>query len=437
MVKVLIKILNILARRIIRRYEPDVIAITGSVGKTSAKEAIFSVMNGAFNPETGKKFYAWRSKGNFNNELGAPLAIISDFPEERLKLVSRQQPAGTKKLSKLWFWAKAVFRAFLWGYFPFRLPYPEILVLEYGVDRPGDMKNLLGLARPKIAAITAIGETPVHVEYYAGPDELAKEKGKILEPLSVGGFAVLNADDRRVLELKEKTRAKILTFGFSESADVKIFQFENRAADGRPEGISFKIEYQGNSVPVFLKNIFGRAHTYAAAAAFAVGAAYGLNLVEIGQLLEKNYAPAKRRMNLLEGIKETFVIDDSYNAAPLSVKEALEALKNLPAPRKIAVLGDMLELGEYSIEEHQKIGKLAAESADYLVAVGPRSKFTAESAWKAGLPKERIFVCETAVEAIPLVKEMMMPNDLILVKASRGIGLDQVVDEIIKTPGQG
>lgn len=432
MVKILIKILNFLAGRIIRRYNPEIIAVTGSVGKTSTKEAIFAVFSGSISPETGKKLRVWKSKGNFNNELGAPLAVVGDFSEERLKLVSREQPAGTKKAAKIFFWLGSIWRALVWAYFPFKLPYPDVLVLEYGADRPGDIKNLIKMARPKGAVLTAIGETPVHVEYYANPDELAKEKGKILEPLSVGGFAVLNADDNRVLALKEKTRARVITFGFSENSDIRISQFEYQLSAGRPAGISFKIEFNGSAVPIFLKNVFGRSQAYAAAAALATAAAFGLNLVEAGQALEKNYLAPKRRMNLVEGLKETLIIDDSYNASPLSVKEALAALAALSAKRKIAVLGDMLELGEYSIEAHQEIGKLVCDKADFLVAVGSRSKFTAEAAEKNGLAKERIYVFETAAEAIVPVRDLLQAGDLILIKASRGIGLDRVVDEIKK-----
>ena len=429
MIRVLSKILFFVAHRIINRYEPEVVAITGSVGKTSTKEAIFAALTG----QSKEKIKGVRrSKGNFNNELGAPLAIIGDFKDEDLKIISRDQPAGTKKFQKIIFWLKAILVGKFYAFWPFKPDYPQILVLEYGADKPGDIKNMLSLARPKTAVVTAVGEIPVHVEFYQGPEEVAKEKAKIIEPLSVNGFAILNFDDKKVFEMKEKTRAKIITFGFNEGADIKISNFENRSFEGKPQGISFKIEYEGNFVPVFLKNVLGRAQAYASAAAFAVGVSFGLNLVEIADSLERNYHPPKRRTSILEGIKNTFVIDDSYNASPLSVREALEILKSLEAKRKIAVLGDMLELGEFSIEEHQKIGKIAGQVADVLVAVGPRAKFLAQAAEKEGLPKNKIFVFETANDACEKIDDLIKEGDLILIKASRGIGLDKVVERVRK-----
>jgi len=430
MIKILSKILFFLAHRIINRYNPEVVAITGSVGKTSTKEAAFAALIG----QTKEKIKSVRrSRGNFNNEIGAPLAIIGDFKDEDLKIISRDQPAGTKKFQKLIFWLKVILVGKFYAFWPFKLNYPQVLILEYGADKPGDIKNMLSLARPKKAVVTAVGEIPTHVEFYQGPAEVAKEKAKIIEPLSVNGFAILNFDDKKVFEMKEKTRAKIITFGFDGGADIKISNFENRSFDGKPQGISFKIEYEGNFVPVFLKNVLGRAQAYASAAAFAIGVSFGLNIVEIADSLERNYYPPKRRTNILDGIKNTFVIDDSYNASPLSMKEALEILKSLEVKRKVAVLGDMLELGEFSIEAHQKIGKIAGQVTDILITAGPRAKFIAEKAKVEGLSENDIYVFENATEACENINGIIKEGDLILVKASRGIGLDKVVEELRKT----
>ncbi|MFA4827497.1 MAG: UDP-N-acetylmuramoyl-tripeptide--D-alanyl-D-alanine ligase [Candidatus Shapirobacteria bacterium] len=430
LLKTLQATLFFLARRIINRYAPEVVAITGSVGKTSTKEAIFAALIG----QPNEKIKGVRkSKGNFNNEIGAPLAIIGDFKDEDLKIISRDQPVGTKKFQKIIFWLKAILMGKFYAFWPFKPNYPQILILEYGADKPGDIKNMLSMARPKVAVITAVGEIPAHVEFYQGPEEVAKEKAKILEPLSVNGFAILNFDDKKVFEMKEKTRAKIITFGFDEGADIKISNFENRSFEGKPQGISFKIEYEGNFVPVFLKNVLGRAQAYASAAAFAVGVSFGLNIVEIADSLERNYYPPKRRTNILEGIKKTFVIDDSYNASPLSVREALEILKSLEAKRKVAVLGDMLELGEFSIEAHQKIGKIAGQVADVLITAGPRAKFIAEKAKAEGLSEDSIYIFDSATEVCEKIKSIIKEGDLILVKASRSIGLDKVVEELRST----
>ncbi len=459
-------IIKQLAKLIIWRYKPEIIAITGSVGKTSAKEAIYSVLANVGNLSSADKkgLRVRKSKGNLNNEFGVPLTIIGDWKENELNLVSRATPPEKYKLRKLLFWSKVILSALIRVVYPRKLAlvrrsaseggYPKVLILEYGADRPGDIKYLLKIGRPKIGVITAIGDTPVHVEFYESPAEVAKEKGKLIESLQTGGFAVLNFNDVYAMNMKEKTRANILTFGFNDGADIKISNFENylqaridadktqinadticvnpsnNLRESALEGVSFKIEYGGSFVPINLKNVFSRTQAYAVAAAFCVGIIYGLNLVEIAELIERYYIPPKRRMNLIKGIKESWVIDDSYNASPLSVKEALAVLKDLNIGRKIVLLGDMLELGKYSIEAHENAGKIVGEVADVLITVGPRAQFIADKARQSGMPPENIFSFHTADEALPEIKKIIKKGDLILVKASRAIGLDKIVDEI-------
>ena len=425
-VKILQLILKQLAKLIIWRFQPQVIVITGSVGKTSAKEAIYAILK---NYRRARK-----SKGNLNNELGVPLAIIGPlaggWKEEELKLVSRDTPAGKEKIRKLLFWFKVISSALISVLNPHKSAYPEILILEYAADRPGDIKELLEIAKPYIGIITAIGEIPVHIEFFSGPEAVAREKARVVESLSANGFAILNFDNEAVMNMKERTRAKIITFGFNENADVKISSLENRIENGIPIGVSFKIEYAGSFVPVVLKNVFGRAQAYAAAIAACVGLIFDLNLVEISEALSANYQPAKGRMNLLKGIKSAYIINDAYNASPISMEEALKTLTDLPAERKIAVLGDMLELGKYSVEAHESIGRLAGKIVDILITVGPRAKFIAESAKFVGLDEGRILSFDTTTEACQSVQDLIKKGDLVLIKASRAVGLEKVVEEI-------
>jgi UDP-N-acetylmuramoyl-tripeptide--D-alanyl-D-alanine ligase len=419
-VTILRRILRDLARLTIWRYRPGIIGVTGTVGKTSTKLAVKAVL------EKTRRVRA--ASGNLNNELGLPLAILGDWSEGELKLVSRAQPPGTARVRKSLFWLKVIFVS-LWRVIVKDKNYPEILILEYGADRPGNIKSLLKIARPNISIVTAIGDIPVHVEFYAGPDEVAREKGRLVEYLPAAGFAILNYDDEAVMNLEQRTRARVVTYGFNKGAEVKITRMENRVENDRPIGISFKLEYKGTFVPVRLKDVFGRAHAYAAAAAASVGIVFGMNLVAISEALA-DYAPAESRMQLLPGIKRTFVIDDSYNASPLSMHAALDTLRELPAKRKIAVLGDMLEIGKYTIEAHEAIGKLAAQSAQILVTVGPRAKFIADAARAAGMRKAAIFSFDTADEARKPVQDLMRQGDLVLVKASHAIALEKVVEEI-------
>jgi UDP-N-acetylmuramoyl-tripeptide--D-alanyl-D-alanine ligase len=301
--------------------------------------------------------------------------------------------------------------------------------LEYAADRPGDIKYLLTIARPNMGVITAIGDIPSHVEYYSGPEDVAREKGRLIEYLSVGGFAVLNCDDVIVRNLQSRTRARVVTFGFGKEAEVRITRFENRIHEGTPIGISFKLEYNGSFVPVRIEHAFGRAHAYAAAAAAAIGIAFGMNLVAISDALA-NYAPADSRMQVFRGIKSTYVIDDAYNASPLSLRVALDTLGDLPGKRKIAVLGDMLEIGKYTSEAHERAGRAVAEVADFLFAVGPRAAMIADAAHENGMKKNTIFSFAGADVAKIAVRDFVRKGDVILIKGSHAMHMESIVDEL-------
>ncbi len=397
-------VLKQLAKAIIWRYRPGVVGITGSVGKTSAKRAIHAVLS--------QDRYARTSANNFNNELGLPLTILGDYD----------------KIEGLFFWIKVVVAAVF--KIIFKSKYPELLILEYGVDRPGDMRYLLDIAKPNIGVITAVGEIPAHVEFFAGPDNVAREKSRLIEFLPSAGFAILNHDDFTVMGMKERTRAKVVSFGFGPMATMRISNFENKTDKNGRAGISFKLEYGGSFVPVRLSEVFGKTHAYAAASAACVGLIFGVNLVKVAENLSNNYKPLPGRASLIKGIKETLIIDDSYNASPMSMHAALDTLKSLRAKRKIAVLGDMLQIGEYAPEAHEEMGRLASKSAQILFTIGPRGKFIAEGAKKAKMLKKNIFSFDTADEARIPLQDILQKGDLVLIKASHAMELDKIVEEI-------
>jgi len=410
LLRILRWILKALAKRFVAIYQPGIVAVTGSVGKTSTKEDIRAVLC--------KERRVRATGGNFNNEIGIPLAILGDW----------------QKIEKpiFWFWLKVIFVSLYRILAPNKFSseeYPEILILEYAADRPGDMKYLLEIARPQIAVVTAVGDVPVHVEFYSGPEAVAKEKSKIIEQLPANGFAILNADDPLVIEMKARTRSQVMTFGFTDKAQVRINGFEN-ASNEEPIGVVFKLEYGGSFVPVKINGVFGKGQAYAAAAAACVGLIFGMNLVKLAEALVENFQAVPGRMNLVRGIKGTFILDDSYNASPVAMRAALETLNELKAKRKVAVLGDMLEIGKYSLEVHEEIGKAAAKFVDLLITVGPRAKFIAEAAVKAGMVRENIFSFLIADEAKREVQSKIKKGDLILVKASHSMRLDEVVEEI-------
>ncbi len=424
--KILQFALKIVAKRVIKRYKPAVIGITGSVGKTFAKEAIFHVLN--------KKFWVRKNEENFNNEIGVPMAVLGIRPKLQNPKSQISNPSKLKILEGL---IGSVWLAYGWP----KQKYPDILVLELAADKPGDIKYLTDIVRPRIGVVTAVGEVPVHVEFYASPQAVAKEKSKLLEQLPLyDGLAVLNHDDQTVLDMKERTKTKVVTFGFSNSADVwasdtSYFVTE----DGRNiGGLSFKINQDSTFIPARVNNLVGTQQLYGVLAAVVVGLHFGMNLVDICGMLENVELP-EHRMNLVRGVKDTTIIDDTYNASPLAMHAALDTLRAFTKAknsldktirgRKIAVLGDMRELGKYEIEAHRAIGNFVGERADILVTVGAAAKFIADSAANQMKPGS-VFSFDTSDEAKVKIQEIIREGDVILVKGSHAMQMEKIVEEV-------
>jgi len=408
MKNVLQRILKMLAILTVKRYKPKVVGITGSVGKTSAKDAVYVVLS--------KKFNVRKTEKSFNNEIGFPLTIL-----------------GEKSCGKnLLCWSLVFIKSLLKLIYT---KYPEILVLEYGVDRPGNMEYLLDIIKPNVAVVTAIGELPVHVENFPNKRALVKEKADILKYLTNKDTALLNIDDKTVFDMKNKTKADVLTFGFSKNANFKIFEPEKREGTTDdvkvPLGISFKVEYKGVMIPVRLDGLYGRQSAYAASIACLVGESFGINLVEASESL-KEFRNPPGRLNLIEGVNNTFILDDTYNASPLSVEAGLMALKDLSAKRKVAVLGSMLELGEFSEKAHRYVGDIAASFCDVIVTVGKEAEATKKELEKTGFKNAHHF--NSSEELLEKMKDLMEPGDLILVKGSQGVRLEKVVKKIMAHP---
>ncbi len=401
-----------LAEAYVKIYRPKIIAITGNVGKTSAKYAVEAVLK--------SKYRVRSAGGNLNNELGVPLTILGDYSDDYYS------GGGT-----FLFWLKVIFKGFFGIFSQFK--YPEFLVLEYGADRPGDIEKLVKFFKPHIAVVTAVGAIPVHVEFFEDTKGLAKEKSKLLKFLDHDDYAILNADDPQVLEMQHKTKAKISTIGFSVDAEMRISDFViSLDEENRPTGVGFKLNYNGSFVPVRLHGSLGQSQALAAATGAMTGAILGLNLINISIALEHYYGPAGR-LRILSGVKNSLIVDDTYNSSPASANLALETLKHLPAKRKIAVLGDMLELGKYSEEAHREIGKLAGEICQVLICIGDKSKFTSDSAL-GGISQENIYNFHTSEDAKEKVLELIQSGDVILVKGSQGMRMEKIVEIIIGEP---
>lgn len=405
-------ILKLLSNAVLWRYRPLVIGITGNVGKTSTKEAIYAVLK--------SKFRVRKSIKNYNNEIGIPLTILGT-----------ERAYGKNIIGWLMLFVKTALHLMV------KNGFPEILILEMGLDRPGDIRYLMDFIKPAIGVVTAIGEIPVHVEFFPGPASIAREKRILVERLPADGKAILNFDDEAVRTMRERTKAKIFTFGFGKDADLRVINYELRVnEEGVPEGISFKVDYQGSVVPVRLNNVFGKQQVYAALAAIAVGISLDMHLVELSQALGEYVSPPGR-MKLVRGIKESWIVDDTYNAAPLSTMAALETLKEIPAKRKIAVLGDMLEIGKYTVEAHQAIGEEASKIADIIFTVGLRAKFIYDEVRVRKFAAKNIFHFNESQEAGLPLQKLIEPGDLILVKGSRAMKMEKVVEEVMADPKSG
>lgn len=408
---IIIKILNILSKKILAKYKPVIIGVTGSVGKSSAKKAICEVLR--------NKHKIAYNKNCYKTDIGIPLMIIG-------------AESGGRSVGK---WLEIIFSAV--KMIIKRTEYPEILILEMGVDRPRDMEKMLEVVKPNIGVLTSIGEFPSHLKYFKNAKHIAKEKGILVKSLKKKDVAILNCDDKVIKNLSENIRAKTIMYGFGEDAVVKaeeIFLGDRKwKIKSGLIGMSFKISYQGTTVPFRLPFSLGRGHIYAVLSAVSVGIHFGYNLVEISEMLS-GYKPLPGRMNLIKGVNDSLVIDDTFNSNPVSTTSALETLRKLDAMRRIAVFGDMLELGEYCEAGHREIGKLVAKSADFLFTYGERSKFVSEQAKESGMKENQIFHFDNLDDLGKLLKNTIKSTDAILVKGSRATRMESVVKEIMAEP---
>jgi UDP-N-acetylmuramoyl-tripeptide--D-alanyl-D-alanine ligase len=406
--------LKILAGMVVRKYKPKVIGITGSVGKTGTKEAVYTVIKG--------KFKVRKSIKNYNNELGLPLTIV-----------------GAESPGKSLFgWIGVILKALKIVIFRDR-GYPEVLVLEMGIDRPGDMDYLLKIVKPDIGILTMIGT--VHAEFFGTRAKLLKEKAKLIKGVPKDGCCVINYDSEECRSVISDSRARVITYGLDEKAKMRamslVYSFENEQSANGVTGISFKLSHDGSATPVHLPGALGINAVYAALAAAAAGAAMGMNMVEISESIKKFTSPVGR-MRLIGGIKRTTLIDDTYNAEPSSTIAALGALRRIPVragAKKFAVLGDMLELGKYSEDGHRDVGRYIARAGiDKLIVVGERSRDIARGAESGGMKRDNIFDFSDAGRAGRFLQSRIREGDLVLVKGSQGARMEKIVKEVMADP---
>ena len=411
--KIVVTILIWEARLVLAKYKPSILAITGSVGKTSTKDATYAVLS--------RFFFVRKSDKSFNSDIGIPLTILGcpngwNDPVVWMKNILH----GLKLLCT-------------------KNKYPEWLVLEVGADKPGDIEDVCKWLHPDITVVTRLGETPVHVEFFKSRAHLIREKGFLVSALKKDGTLILNADDADVLAYGEHSKNRLFTYGFTGDAMLlgsnSQVLYEKTTDDNElPAGMTFRINLNGTSIPVNIVGGFGINHAYAALAALTVAESKGLDmLVAVDALREYDMPPG--RMRLLHGISGSLLLDDTYNASPVAMTAAIEKLAELKTVgRKIAVLGDMLELGKHSNDEHKKIGALIAEHPMILVATGIRAKFYAEGAREAGLNPEMIFEFADSRTAGDFVSKFADKGDIILIKGSQSMRMERAVEILLADP---
>lgn len=409
MKKILFKILRFLSRKIIKKYKPKIIGITGSVGKTTSKNAIYEVLKNRYRTRMSPKSY--------NSELGLPLTIMNIETSKSFFVWIINIFKGIKLLLKT------------------DKNYPEILILEMGADKPGDISYLTTIIKPDIAILTEV--SPAHLEKFDNLDNILKEKLQIFNTEDSNQKAILNIDNALIKKSQTDIDADVITYGINENADIKAFNINshNTFDDDYTSGIEFDLKYKNEEIHVKMQYLLGKHQIYSILSAFAVGIIFDLTLEDIKNSLEDTKSQ-NGRMSLIKGIKNTWIIDDTYNSSPIASVSALETLSySSVLGKKIAILGDMLELGASSESEHKKIGYRVQDlDLDLLITVGERSRDIARGAKEAGMDENTVFMFSNPEDAGKFIQNRIKQNDLVLIKGSQGIRCEKIVKEIMADP---
>ncbi len=403
------------ARLILKKYAPHIIAITGSVGKTTTRDAIYAVMS--------KIFFVRKSEKSFTTELGIPLTIIGC-----------SYGTGT-----VWQWIKnmCIGLRLLFK----REQYPHWLILEIDGDKPGDFAALSDWFHPNILVVTAIGEIPAHVESFGTVEQLITEKKVLLNTVLRDGMVVYNIDDTLTSQLVTDTELKKISCGIAIECDIRgsIFSvlYSTTKEKQIPTGMTFNITTRAdgpkekNTVTFF--DSLGVHAEYASLIAYAVGRELGLAHENMIASLNQ-YKTLPGRMEIISGVKDTIIIDDSYNASPVAMQESLQIFNSLTTSlRKVAVVGDMFELGKYSVEEHKKIAGFLTDTA-YVIAVGIRMRGMVEELLSRGFDGERVISVDTAEQAGEDLQKILVAGDIVFVKGSQAMRMERVVRDVMRHP---
>ncbi|MEG6565496.1 UDP-N-acetylmuramoyl-tripeptide--D-alanyl-D-alanine ligase [Thermoanaerobacterium saccharolyticum] len=349
------------------KFDIPFIAITGSSGKTTTKDMIYNVLS--------MKYNVLKTIGNFNNEIGLPLTLFKLNDDH------------------------------------------EMAVVEMGMSGFGEMRKLKNIASPNVAVYTNIGVA--HIEKLGSRENILKAKSELIENFKDGDTIVINADDDMLIKLLDKKGPKFVTYGIN-NGDIRAFDIELKE-----ESSKYKVLIDGCVLDVEL-NVPGKHNIYNSLAAICIGIQFDVNKDDIRKALSK-FKPSAMRLNIIDafGIK---IINDVYNANPSSMKAALSVLGRYAGRRKIAVLGNMLELGQYADIAHREVGENVKENdIDVLITIGDYALKIADGAVEKGMDKNNVFRCGNNAEAIDVIKNIMKDSDVFLVKGSRGMKMEEIV----------
>ncbi|MBU0743963.1 MAG: UDP-N-acetylmuramoyl-tripeptide--D-alanyl-D-alanine ligase [Gammaproteobacteria bacterium] len=354
-----------------KKFNIPVIAVTGSNGKTTTKDMIAAVLSGGFN--------ILKSYGSFNNHIGVPLSL--------LKLTSQHQT----------------------------------VVLELGMNHKGEIRYLADIACPTMAVITNVAQA--HLEFFNKPSDIVSAKCELLENLRLNDLAIVNADDKKLYGQAKKYTTKLVGFGLNEHCEYYASHVTNKNS-----GLEFLV----NKKHLFRLNILGKHNVYNALAAIAVADYLGIDMGQVKkQLTDFQLAPLRMETIVLNGIQ---IIADCYNANPQSMEAAIGTLSEIgDKRRKILVFGDMLELGQFSVNFHRQLGEVIAKSEiNILVTVGEESKYTAEAVIACGMSKINVLECLDSEETYHVLKGILQPGDMVLLKGSRRVCLEKILENFVK-----
>ena len=420
------KLFKFEARMILRKYHPKIIAITGSVGKTTTRDFLYAALS--------KKFFVRKSEKSVAG-LGIPLTIIG------------YHNFGITKnfLTTLFFGLKLLF---------WKSNYPAWLILEIDADKPGDVESVSDWLPVDILVVTAIGNVPAHIEAFGSDmQKFLAEKKKLLGSVHRDGVIIYNSDDETACRLVAESPLRKISCGVAGNANVRGSEFEilssNAGGISKPTGMKFEITSREHSLGVsgealpppsvdsgfaIIMDTIGAHNEYAALLSVAVADLLDVPMSESVKAIEKS-APLSGRMKIIAGVCDSTVLDDSYNSSPIAARMAVETFARVETSgRKIAVIGDMLELGKFSAEEHRELGRLLAPVAQYAVCVGLRARRVAETMLLLSFDEEKISCFDSASEAGEFLQNFIQPGDLILVKGSQAMRLEKTVEQIMRHP---